>query len=33
LFPTSIWIDLIGLAVLAAGWALSIMGPRRSQPA
>ena len=29
LFPTSIWIDLVGLAVLVGAWAPSIMGPRR----
>lgn len=29
LFPTSIWIDLLGLALLAVGWAPSIMGKRQ----
>jgi TRAP transporter 4TM/12TM fusion protein len=29
LFPTSIWIDLIGVGLLAAGWAPSIVGSRR----
>ncbi len=31
LFPTSIWIDLVGAGLLAAGWLPSIMGaPRRA---
>ncbi len=29
LFPTSIWIDLLGLALLAVGWAPSIVGKRQ----
>ena len=33
LFPTSIWIDLVGVALLVGAWTPSIMGPRRPQPA
>jgi TRAP transporter 4TM/12TM fusion protein len=29
LFPTSIWIDLLGVALLAVGWAPSIVGKRQ----
>jgi TRAP-type uncharacterized transport system fused permease subunit len=33
LFPTSIWVDLAGLVLLAVGWAPSLIGKRPALPA
>jgi hypothetical protein len=33
LFPTTIWIDLIGVALLTAGWAPSLMAKRTATKA